>query len=65
MYKPYQLQADTIMKDAGYDKDSWLTREFPEDDRFRKILGKAIGWAINIFIANKPALIYKLNTFVT
>ncbi|MHB8207484.1 alpha/beta hydrolase [Mucilaginibacter sp.] len=32
MYKPYQEQADTIMKNAGYDKNNWLTREFPGDD---------------------------------
>ena len=32
MYKPYQLQADSIMKSAGYDQRNWLTREFPGDD---------------------------------
>lgn len=32
LYKPYQLQADTILRNAGYDRYNWLTREFPGDD---------------------------------
>ncbi|HJP64359.1 MAG TPA: alpha/beta hydrolase-fold protein [Mucilaginibacter sp.] len=32
MYKPYQLQADSAMKMAGYAENNWLTREFPGAD---------------------------------
>lgn len=32
MYKPYQLQADTIMKEAGYSERNWITREYPGAD---------------------------------
>jgi predicted alpha/beta superfamily hydrolase len=36
MYKPYQLQADTIMKSAGYTDTNWITREFPGADHSEK-----------------------------
>jgi enterochelin esterase-like enzyme len=29
MYKPYQTQADDMMKAAGYTEANWITREFP------------------------------------
>ena len=29
MYKPYQTQADSIMKAAGYTEKNWITREYP------------------------------------
>ncbi|WP_426667034.1 alpha/beta hydrolase [Mucilaginibacter sp. McL0603] len=32
MYKPYQLQADTIMRAAGYTEINWITREYPGAD---------------------------------
>jgi len=32
MYKPYQLQADSIMSSHGYTASNWLTLEFPGDD---------------------------------
>jgi len=32
MYKPYQLQADSIMKAAGYTETNWTTREYPGAD---------------------------------
>lgn len=32
MYKPYQLQADTIMKEAGYSENNWVTHEYPGAD---------------------------------
>jgi len=31
-YKPYQLQADSVIKAGGYDDTNWLTREFPGAD---------------------------------
>lgn len=35
-YKPHQEEADKIMKNAGYNKKNWLTREFPGDDHSEK-----------------------------
>lgn len=32
MYKPYQLQADAIMRSKGYNKKNWVTMEFPGED---------------------------------
>jgi enterochelin esterase-like enzyme len=32
MYKPYQLQADSIMRATGYTDKNWITREFPGAD---------------------------------
>ncbi len=32
MYKPYQIQADSIMKGAGYTERNWITREYPGAD---------------------------------
>jgi len=32
MYKPYQLQADAIMKSKGYSSKNWMTREFIGED---------------------------------
>jgi len=31
-YKPYQLQADAIMKAGGYRSRNWVTKEFPGED---------------------------------
>lgn len=32
LYKPFQLQADKVMKAKGYNSMNWITREFPGDD---------------------------------
>ena len=32
LYKPFQLQADEIMKSKGFKKKNWITREFPGED---------------------------------
>ena len=32
MYKPYQLQADAVMRKHGYTEANWITREFPGED---------------------------------
>jgi len=32
MYRPYQLQADSLMKVAGYTDANWMSREFPGAD---------------------------------
>jgi len=31
-YKPYQLQADAIMRSKGYTSKNWITKEFPGED---------------------------------
>jgi len=36
MYKPYQTQADSIMKAAGYTEKNWITREYPGMDHSEK-----------------------------
>ncbi|HTE00154.1 MAG TPA: alpha/beta hydrolase-fold protein [Mucilaginibacter sp.] len=42
MYKPYQLQADSIMKAAGYTETSWITREYPGADHSEKSWSKRL-----------------------
>lgn len=32
MYKPFQLQADEVMKTKGYNNKNWITKEFPGED---------------------------------
>ncbi|MDB5023300.1 MAG: alpha/beta hydrolase [Mucilaginibacter sp.] len=36
LYKPYQLQADTIMKAAGFTNHNWITRQYPGADHSEK-----------------------------
>jgi enterochelin esterase-like enzyme len=36
MYKPYQTQADSLMKAAGYTEKNWITREYPGADHSEK-----------------------------
>ena len=36
MYKPYQTQADSIMRAAGYNESNWITKEYPGDDHSEK-----------------------------
>ena len=42
MYKPYQLQADGIMKAAGYSETNWITREYPGADHSEKSWSKRL-----------------------
>ncbi len=44
MYKPYQLQADAIMKSKGYTSKNWMTREFPGANHSEK------AWARRLYI---------------
>ena len=32
LYKPYQLQADEVMRSKGYNNKNWITKEFPSED---------------------------------
>jgi enterochelin esterase-like enzyme len=36
LYKPFQQQADEIMKSKGYKKKNWITKEFPGEDHTEK-----------------------------
>ncbi|MFI5138019.1 MAG: alpha/beta hydrolase [Sphingobacteriales bacterium] len=40
MYKPYQSQADSILRTKGYTESSWITREFPGADHSEKSWNK-------------------------
>jgi len=40
MYKPYQSQADSILRAKGYTENSWITREFPGADHSEKSWNK-------------------------
>jgi predicted alpha/beta superfamily hydrolase len=40
LYKPFQLQADEIMKAKGYTLKNWVTREFPGDNHSEKAWNK-------------------------
>lgn len=40
LYKPYQLQADAIIKAAGYTSKNWITREFPGENHSEKSWAK-------------------------
>jgi len=42
MYKPYQQQADAIMKVKGYTSKNWITREFPGEDHSEKAWRKRL-----------------------
>jgi len=42
LYKPYQLQADKIMKAKGYSKKNWLSREFPGEDHSERAWNKRL-----------------------
>lgn len=42
MYKPYQLQADRIMKDRGYTSEGWVTKEFQGEDHSEKAWNKRL-----------------------
>jgi enterochelin esterase-like enzyme len=32
LYKPFQLQADAVIKEKGYTSENWISREFPGED---------------------------------
>jgi len=42
LYKPYQLQADEIMKSKGYTSKNWETKFFPGDDHSEKSWSKRL-----------------------
>ncbi len=51
-YKPYQLQADSIMKAAGYNEANWITREFPGADHSENSWNKRLGIPV-LFLLKK------------
>lgn len=42
LYKPFQLQADMIMKVMGYTSKNWVTREFPGEDHSERAWNKRL-----------------------
>ena len=40
LYKPFQLQADEIMRSKGYKSKNWITREFPGADHSERSWSK-------------------------
>ncbi|MCX6285981.1 MAG: alpha-amylase family glycosyl hydrolase [Bacteroidetes bacterium] len=42
IYKPYQVQADAIMKSRGYTATNWMTREFPGENHSEKSWAKRL-----------------------
>ena len=54
MYKPFQMQADTIMKNAGYNQNNWLTREFPGDDHSETSWAKRFAIPISFLLNTNP-----------
>ncbi|MCX6284372.1 MAG: alpha/beta hydrolase-fold protein [Bacteroidetes bacterium] len=42
MYKPYQVQADAIMRSKGYTSENWMTREFPGENHSEKAWAKRL-----------------------
>lgn len=43
LYKPYQLQADRILKKKGYSSRNWVTKEFIGDDHSEKSWSRRLG----------------------
>lgn len=41
-YKPYQQQADKIMKRKGYSEENWMTKEFPGENHSEKAWAKRL-----------------------
>jgi len=44
LYQPYQLRADAIMRDKGYNKKNWMSKEFPGENHSEK------SWAKRLYI---------------
>ena len=52
-YKPYQLQADDIMRKAGYTEGvNWVTKEFPGDDHSENSWNRRLGIPV-LFLLGK------------
>lgn len=53
MYKPYQLQADSIIKAHGYSSANWLTMSFPGANHSEKAWSKRLDIPL-LFLLGKP-----------
>ena len=53
LYKPFQRQADAIMKERGYTSKNWMSREFPGENHSEKAWAKRL--AIPLKFLMKPA----------
>lgn len=52
LYKPFQLQANEIMKQAGYTEKNWITREFVGEDHSEKAWHKRLHVPLSFLMAN-------------
>lgn len=52
MYKPFQQQADEIMKQAGYTEKNWITREFVGEDHSEQAWRKRLHIPLSFLMAN-------------
>lgn len=52
LYKPFQLLADKILKEKGYNSKNWITREFPGEDHSERAWNKRLHIPI-IFLLKK------------
>jgi enterochelin esterase-like enzyme len=52
LYKPYQTQADEIIKAAGYTRNNWLTLEFPGDDHSERSWNKRLDIPLVFLLKN-------------
>jgi len=52
-YKRYQRMADKIMKDEGYKKKSWVTREFPGEDHSESAWAKRLNIPLLFLLAKE------------
>ena len=53
MYKPFQLEADMVMRLRGYTSDNWQTREFPGEDHSEKAWAKRLSFPLEFLL--KPS----------
>ena len=53
LYKPFQLQADEIMRSKGYKSNNWITREFPGADHSERSWSKRFDIPL-IFLLGSP-----------
>jgi enterochelin esterase-like enzyme len=52
LYKPFQLQADEIMEQAGYTSQNWITREFVGEDHSEQAWHKRLHIPLGFLLGN-------------
>lgn len=49
-YEPFQLQADEIMRQSGFNESNWLTRKFPGEDHSEKAWKKRLSIPVTFLL---------------